>query len=306
MFNLRQVEIFCALMRCRTTTAAAYELAISQPAVSNAIKHMEAQIGFRLFERVANRLVPTVEAKSLYRDAEHLHALARAIARKSSELRHTKRGHIRVVSTNALGHGVVPEAIARFLHSRPDVHVYYDVLRMEGVVESIETGFADIGIAIAADHRPTMEVVPFLDGQMVCAMPSSHRLTARSMVSIGDLREERIVGMERGSRLGALVAQAFDSSSLPYQPIIEVRACATACDLVGKNLGVAVVDQFSAAAHGPGIVVKPFAPTIPISAVFLHLKEHPISKLARRFVEELKQMSGDDKSGIQRRASLAG
>ena len=53
--NLRQVEIFCAVMRCRTVTAAAHELSISQPAVSNALKQLESHLGFLLFERIGGR-----------------------------------------------------------------------------------------------------------------------------------------------------------------------------------------------------------------------------------------------------------
>ena len=63
--NLRQLEILRAVIRHRTTVAAADELALSQPAVSNALKTMEAQAGFALFERVNNRLFPTTEAMAL-------------------------------------------------------------------------------------------------------------------------------------------------------------------------------------------------------------------------------------------------
>ena len=52
--NLRQLEILRAVIRHRTTVAAADELALSQPAISNALKAMEAQAGFALFERVNN------------------------------------------------------------------------------------------------------------------------------------------------------------------------------------------------------------------------------------------------------------
>ena len=57
--TLRQLEILRAVIRHRTTVAAADELALSQPAISNALKAMEAQAGFALFERVNNRLFPT-------------------------------------------------------------------------------------------------------------------------------------------------------------------------------------------------------------------------------------------------------
>ena len=73
--NLRQLEILRAVIRHRTTVAAADELALSQPAISNALKAMEAQAGFALFERVNNRLFPTSEAMALYKESEAIFAL---------------------------------------------------------------------------------------------------------------------------------------------------------------------------------------------------------------------------------------
>jgi len=52
--SLRLLEVFGTLMLCRTTTAAAEELGISQPSVSIAIKQLEGQLGFALFERAKN------------------------------------------------------------------------------------------------------------------------------------------------------------------------------------------------------------------------------------------------------------
>ena len=72
LINLRQLEVLRAVMRYRTTTGAAEELGMSQPAVSNAIRLAEAKLGFALFDRISNRLIPTSEAKMLFDDAEPL------------------------------------------------------------------------------------------------------------------------------------------------------------------------------------------------------------------------------------------
>ena len=68
----RQLEVFCTLMRCGTVTGAAAMLNISQPALSQILLHAEDQLGFKLFNRVRGRLVPTQEAEELYSQAEHI------------------------------------------------------------------------------------------------------------------------------------------------------------------------------------------------------------------------------------------
>ena len=68
--TLRQLEILRAVLRFQTTMAAARVLGMSQPAVSAALKQMESQLGFALFERVNNRLFPTEAARMLQQEAE--------------------------------------------------------------------------------------------------------------------------------------------------------------------------------------------------------------------------------------------
>lgn len=291
--KLRQIEIFCAVMRCRTMSAAAYELGLSQPAISNAVKHMEAQLGLPLFERVGNRLQPTVEAKAIYNDAEPLRAMSEAIGGRIRDLRDTKRGHFRILSTHALGRTVVARALAAFLKSRDDVQVFFDVRRMEGVIESVESGFADIGIAIAPAHRPGMRIDPVIGGRMVVALPPRHKLSKRDSLSPKDLQAERIVGLEPASRLGSLVRQAFDKAGAPYRPSVEVRHCVTACALVQQGLGVAVVDQFSAAPSGGWkLDIRPFKPEIKIDACAMYLEDRQLSRLTTRFIQELRKLNG--------------
>ncbi len=70
--NARHLEVFRAIMRQGSLTAAAESLHVSQPAVSKVLRHFEAKIGYRLFERVGSRLVPTAEAHLLFHDADRI------------------------------------------------------------------------------------------------------------------------------------------------------------------------------------------------------------------------------------------
>ena len=64
--SLRLLEIFGAVITHQTTVHAAEDLGISQPAVSLAIKQLEEQLGFSLFDRRNRRLQPTQEARIFF------------------------------------------------------------------------------------------------------------------------------------------------------------------------------------------------------------------------------------------------
>ncbi len=88
--TLRQLEILRDLIRHGTTVAAASDLALSQPAVSNALKTMEAQAGFVLFNRVNNRLFPSAEAMALYEEGETIFDLHATLEARVRDLRENR------------------------------------------------------------------------------------------------------------------------------------------------------------------------------------------------------------------------
>jgi Transcriptional regulator len=112
--NLRQLEILRAVIRHRTTVAAADELALSQPAISNALKAMEAQAGFALFERVNNRLFPTTEAMALYKESDAIFALHAKLENRVRDLRENRTGHLSIVATPPLAYSIIPPALSNF------------------------------------------------------------------------------------------------------------------------------------------------------------------------------------------------
>ena len=64
--DLAEIEVFGTLMRVGSTVETARVLRLSQPAVSDRLKRLEARLGFLLFQRKGNRLEPTAEALDLY------------------------------------------------------------------------------------------------------------------------------------------------------------------------------------------------------------------------------------------------
>ena len=54
--SFRQLQIFCAVARCGSTTAAAESISLSQSATSAALNELESQLSTRLFDRVGKRL----------------------------------------------------------------------------------------------------------------------------------------------------------------------------------------------------------------------------------------------------------
>lgn len=63
--RLRHIEVFQAIVDTGSISAAARQLNVSQPNVSRVLSHAEQQLGFTLFERGSQGMIPTLEAQRL-------------------------------------------------------------------------------------------------------------------------------------------------------------------------------------------------------------------------------------------------
>ncbi len=285
--NLRLLEIFEAVMRCRTTIDAAEELGISQPAVSTAIKKFEKQVGFTLFDRANRVMKPTEEARQLLTEVEPVFGLLRNIEGEIRDLRSTKSGRLRLAATPPLGHSALPEVLRDFLEERTGVTVRYDIRRLETVLESVETGAVEIGFVLGLEYHRDLKVIPLGESQLVCVMPSGHPLAARQLVTPADIAEHSFIGLE--SNIGVIIRKAFHEAGVIHAPRAEVRYCHTACVLANAGIGVGIVDPYSAHfASSLNVELRPFHPETAVLAAAVIRPNANYSRVALEFIEAVK------------------
>ncbi|MNI06575.1 HTH-type transcriptional activator CmpR [compost metagenome] len=288
--NLRQLELLRAVIRNETTIGAGRELGLSQPAVSNAIKHLETQLGFPLFERINNRLFPTMEARSLYEDSEPIFSLHAALELRVQDFREHKAGHVRIIATPPMGYSIIPKALSAFRRDMPNVKVSFDVRRLEHVLDSVDAGIAELGFVMAlGEHQPMLDTERLYSGSMVCVMPLGHPLADKTVIMPEDLAQHTFIALDRHTRMGNLVRTIFDKANVPYQFSIEVRYCHAACILASNGVGVAIVDPLSPlCVQQDAIVVRPLSTSCEVSASAVQSGKRPLSRVAKAFLRSVR------------------
>lgn len=294
LINLRQLEVLRAVMRYRTTIGAAEELGMSQPAVSNAIKLAETKIGVQLFDRVSNRLQPTPDARVLLADAEPLFRVHEAIQRKAWDLRTGRAGVLRIAATAELSQYLVPAVLNLFLKDHPDVRVALETQRMDDLLESVESGSADVGVAMRPPTRPSLVQDVLVEAQMMCLCPAGDALAAKPVISPFDLRDRTIIGPAPGAPLGALIDAAFERAGDHYNPSIEVRFANVVSVLVDQGLGIGFVDELTARYRaGSASSSHRFSPKVPIKVCGLVVRDRPVSRMGQAFLDKARAFLQD-------------
>lgn len=301
--NMRQLEIFGAVMSTGTTVGAAHLLHISQPAVSNTIKHMEAQLRFPLFHRDRGRLQPTDEAKLLYERTQKVFEAFDSTQFVVEQLRGGLIGDLRVVCTPSLGGTLVPLSVARFRRNRPQVKVSIEVGSLDFVFESIEREKADVGVFFLPREHPLTIRRQIASIEIICALPKGHPLESKEVIEASDLAEYPFISMNSNEPFGALIKSAFRRAGIEVRRAIEVRYVQTARDLVALNQGVALVDPFALliADRYPDLAFRAFLPKIVTSASVIHLKARPLGTIPQIFMNALREVTKnlDDHEMVQ-------
>ncbi|WP_203330472.1 LysR family transcriptional regulator [Rhodovastum atsumiense] len=285
----RLLEMFGAMMRYGSTVEAAESLGLSQPAVSIGIRQLEKQIGVTLFERLHRRLHPTEEALQLYEEVRPMFNLMRDFSLRAQAIRQGVSGRLRILSTPPLGHTIAPVALRELLRHRPDVSVSYDVRRLGEVIEAVQNGSADIGLALALEQHPAVNVEVLSRTHMVCLVPTGSALAEKAEISAQDLAATGFIGLEADSRIGQIIRTAFERDLASYNPRVEVRYCSTAAVLANADVAPAIVDPYSARFHASASVIeRPFLPPSEITAVMLTRRGVPRSRLLHSFIAALR------------------
>ena len=97
--NLRQLEVFQAVLQTGNMSAAARLLCITPSAVSKAVAHTELQLGYRLFNRSPAGLTPTPEAQVLATESTGIYRQLDALKRTARNLATSDSGDVRLGAT---------------------------------------------------------------------------------------------------------------------------------------------------------------------------------------------------------------
>jgi DNA-binding transcriptional LysR family regulator len=261
--NIRQLEIFRAIMRDGTITAAANSLGISQPAVSKLLAYLEDQLGYPLFDRIGGRLVPTTEAHILYGDADRVFRQLEALSSLARDVGANRIGLIRIATSLPLAHSVLPVALAAFRNHHPEVKIHLHTLPKREIAEALSLGDVDVGLTLSPILAPTVRVETLFSAKVVAVLPEGDPLAAEATLTPTLLAGRPLISYGSHAGFGAALDEAFASQGEIRNVAIQIASSVGALPLVRHGLGIALVDGLAAWIPTTGLVCRPFRPAVP-------------------------------------------
>ena len=290
--NLRQLEVFYAVMQAGSVTGAARYLNVTQPAVSNVLKHTEQQLKFKLFERIGGRLHPTPEATDLLPDVTEIFGRIGTFNRVVQEMRDGRSGRLVVATSPTLVNAFLPRAVALFRQRSTAVRVTVQSLPTPLVVERVARREVDMGIVYAPVTDGGVESEDLVVTELACVVPRKHVLARKRLINARDLEGHSVISLGSTTRIGVLIEGGCRTSGVPVPDVgIEASSSLAACLMVSEGAGIALVDRATSLSGKFGdLAFRPFTPRISVMVQLIYTRGRPRSRAAVQLSEQLRDI----------------
>jgi DNA-binding transcriptional LysR family regulator len=260
--DLAALRIFLAVAEERSFSRAAAKVHRTQPAVSQAVRRLEDDLGEQLFDRSSKSGTLTDAGRVLLNYGQRLVRLAEETESAMRELRDLRRGRVLIGANEGAVHTLLP-LIARFRERVPDVAI--DVRRVPArqIAVEVQQGSLDFG---ALTFRPSesglLEVVVGTD-ELVLLVSPSHPLAKRKQVTMEDVAGEPVVAHNDPSPARERVLRLFEQRRITLNLVISLPSLDGIKRAVEMKLGVALLPARCAVAEiSSGNIVA-----IPVSGI---------------------------------------
>lgn len=284
--NMRQLEVFHAIMSTGTLSAAALTLHVSQPALSRALAHGEARLGYPLFERLGRRLQPTPEALRLHEEARDVYRGLDRLNLLAQRMGAAGVSTLQIVASATLANALIPAALQQLLHHAPQLRIDFRTATYDELPEYLLSGRADVGVSLAEPTHPSLKSRLLGQQRLLCVLPQDHPLADLPVIDPQQLEGTPWIGYPPDTPLGHLCATALQLDAVSAS--ILVRSPAIALSFMQMGLGAAIVDTSCLAClPSTTCVVRPLAQDVHSDIWVTTSARQAVSVTAQHFIDAL-------------------
>ena len=135
--------------------------------------------------------------------------------------------------------------------------------------------------------NPGVESRQIAEGKIVAILPEAHPLATQPFVTVAELAQHDLIGVDPNDPYGKIMAQPFRDAGIEPHYAIRGRFAQTVVSLVRHGLGVALIDEFSVAeVYMPGLVRRPVQETLPIRIYVVNKKGRVMSNFSEEAIAQ--------------------
>ncbi len=307
MVNLELYRVFYAVAKCGSLTKAAEELFISQPAVSQAIKQLESQLGGTLFYRThkgvelsetgGKQIFPIVEkALKLFDEAES----------KYAELKDTATGVVRICASDTVStHFLIP-FIKEYHEKYPDVNLVLMNGTSAETIDSLKNKKGDVGfVNLPIDDSDINLLSTVMQLHDAFVANDNFGELSNGVIDLKRLQDYPLLMLETSAATQQAIVSFAGSQGVHLHPEIELKSLELMAELAKNGIGIACIPREFVARELAAGELKEIKtePALPSRAIGLALpKDENMTFAVREFIRLITNKINnvkDSKAGVK-------
>lgn len=290
--KLELYRVFKEVAEAGNITAAAQTLFISQSAVSQSIKQLEAELQTRLFARNSRGVTLTADGRMLYEYVRSAMGLLETGEEKLSQSRDLQMGHLTIGASDTVTSQFLLPYLDRFHRQYPAIHIQIISGRSHKVLGLLQSGKVDIAFASTPQEAASLETFPCLATHSIFVAGAEYPCDFDHVYTLEEIAQFPLILLERKASSRLYLEKYFLQNGLHLNPEIELGARSLLVDLAAIGFGVAgVTEEFVRRELESGRLrkLRTSFDIPPRSVDLCVLRDVPLTSAAQRFSDFIRE-----------------
>lgn len=290
--KLELYRVFKEVAEAGNITAAAQTLFISQSAVSQSIKQLEAELQTRLFARNSRGVTLTADGRMLYEYVRSAMGLLETGEEKLSQSRDLQMGHLTIGASDTVTSQFLLPYPDRFHRQYPAIHIQIISGRSHKVLGLLQSGKVDIAFASTPQEGASLETFPCLATHSIFVAGAEYPCDFDHVYTLEEIARFPLILLERKASSRLYLEKYFLQNGLHLNPEIELGARSLLVDLAAIGFGVAgVTEEFVRRELESGRLrkLRTSFDIPPRSVDLCVLRDVPLTSAAQRFSDFIRE-----------------
>lgn len=241
MINLELYRAFYAVAKTGSLTAAAKEMFVSQPALSQSITNLETQLGGQLFVRNRKGMILTPEGERMYKEVSKALELFKSAENHFLEMKQLVGGSIRIGASDTLCRHFLLKHITEFHKQYPDVKIEVTNRTTSETIDLLRAGKVDVAFVNLPIETHGFEVRECMTLHDCFIGNNSYK--KMPVLNPTELAKLPLVAMETKSNTRRFLDKQMDLLGCKISPEIELGSFDLVVEFVKAGLGVGCVTR---------------------------------------------------------------
>jgi len=246
--DINQLEVLITVANERGFSRAADKLFRTQPAISQAIRRLEEEVGEPLFDRSSKDGTLTASGEILLKYAEQIMNLRRDAKLAVKELKDLQRGKVTLGANEYTVMYLLPViSVYRVRHPHIKIEVKRDLASR--IPSEVLKRDVEIGIVSFRPNDPAIQTVPVATDELALIVAPDHPLAVKKIISVRELGVESFIAHNVRSPYRERVVETFEKHRTQLNISMELPTLEAIKRFVEQGMGVALVPRLAARAE---------------------------------------------------------